>query len=80
MIIDQFISNALKEDVGDGDHTSLATIIDGTKGRAKLFVKDHGILAGVELAEEIFNIIDASLVLTVFLTDGTKIRPGEIAF
>ena len=80
VIIDQFISNALKEDVGDGDHTSLATIDEGTKGRARLLVKDDGILAGVELAADIFNTVDAGLVLTVFLTDGAKIKPGDIAF
>ena len=80
VIIDQFISNALKEDVGDGDHTSLATINEGTEGRAKLLVKDNGILAGVELAAEIFNIVDTALVLTVFLTDGAKIKSGDIVF
>jgi nicotinate-nucleotide pyrophosphorylase (carboxylating) len=54
----QFIANALKEDVGDGDHTSLATIPEGTQGKAKLLVKDTGILAGVDLAQVIFKTID----------------------
>ena len=80
VIIDKFILNALNEDVGDGDHTSLATIIEGTKGRAKLLVKDFGILAGVELAAEIFNIVDADLGFNIFLTDGVKIKPGDIVF
>ncbi|MDR3693312.1 carboxylating nicotinate-nucleotide diphosphorylase [Mucilaginibacter sp.] len=78
-IIDQFILNSLSEDVGDGDHTSLATIPAGTKGKAKLLVKDEGILAGVELALEIFHIVDADLKTTVFFNDGTKIKPGDIA-
>ena len=79
-LIDQFIINALKEDVGDGDHTSLATIPAGTTGKAKLLVKDNGILAGVELAAEIFHIVDAQLKLTVFLNDGAEIKYGDIAF
>ena len=75
---DQFIANALKEDVGDGDHTSLATIPEGTMGKAKLLVKDHGILAGVELAVEIFNKVSPELKVNVFLQDGTLIKPKDI--
>ncbi len=78
--IDQFIINALNEDVGDGDHTSLATIPAETQGKAKLLVKDSGILAGVELAAEIFHIVDDTLKLNVFLQDGAKIKYGDIAF
>ncbi len=78
--IDQFIINALNEDVGDGDHTSLATIRAETQGKAKLLVKDNGILAGVELAAEIFHIVDDQLKLNVFLKDGAKIKFGDIAF
>lgn len=79
-IITPFILNSLKEDVGDGDHTSLATISEGAKGRAKLLVKDTGILAGVELAGEIFKTVDPELKLVVFLTDGAAIKPGDVAF
>jgi nicotinate-nucleotide pyrophosphorylase (carboxylating) len=79
-IIDPFITNALKEDVGDGDHTSLATIPAETIGKAKLLVKDNGILAGVELTSEIFRVVDERLKMTVFLTDGAKIKYGDIAF
>lgn len=79
-IIDQFIINALKEDVGDGDHTSLATIPAETIGKAKLLVKDEGILAGVELASEIFRVVDEDLRMTVFLTDGAKVKYGDVAF
>ncbi len=78
-IIDQFISNSLIEDVGDGDHTSLATITEGTQGKAKLLVKDEGILAGVELAEEIFRVVDPGLQVSVFIQDGAKVKPNDIA-
>jgi nicotinate-nucleotide pyrophosphorylase (carboxylating) len=79
-LIDQFIINALQEDVGDGDHTSLATIPADTTGKAKLLVKDNGILAGIELAAEIFHVVDPKLKLNVFLKDGAKIKYGDIAF
>lgn len=77
-LIDQFIAGALKEDVGDGDHTSLATIPEGTQGKARLLVKDTGILAGVELAVEIFRTVDPKLKVTVFLKDGAEIKPKDI--
>ena len=80
LLIDQFIVNSLDEDTGDGDHTSLATIPAGTQGKAKLVVKDEGILAGVELAAEIFHIVDAKLKLNIFLKDGAKVKHGDIAF
>jgi nicotinate-nucleotide pyrophosphorylase (carboxylating) len=79
-IIHQFIVNALSEDVGDGDHTSLSTIEAGTQGKAKLLVKDTGILAGVELAAEIFREVDPNLKLNVFLNDGAEVKPKDIAF
>jgi nicotinate-nucleotide pyrophosphorylase (carboxylating) len=78
--IDQFITSSLNEDVGDGDHTSLATIPAETTGKAKLLVKDSGILTGVELAAEIFKIVDDQLKLSVYLQDGAKIKYGDIAF
>jgi len=78
--VDQFIISALKEDVGDGDHTSLATIPADTTGKAKLLVKDNGVLAGVELAAEIFHIVDAGLKMTTYLKDGADIKYGDIAF
>ncbi|HVW12643.1 MAG TPA: carboxylating nicotinate-nucleotide diphosphorylase [Mucilaginibacter sp.] len=79
-LIDKFIANALAEDVGDGDHTSLATIPAGTQGKAKLLVKDYGMLAGVELAVEIFRQVDNKLKVDVYLEDGAQIKPGDIAF
>ncbi|MCO5936222.1 carboxylating nicotinate-nucleotide diphosphorylase [Mucilaginibacter sp. RB4R14] len=78
-IVHQFIVNALSEDVGDGDHTSLSTIEAGTQGKAKLLVKDTGILAGVELALEIFSEVDPNLKVTVFLNDGAEVKPKDIA-
>ncbi len=77
-LIHQFISNALAEDVGDGDHTSLATIPGNTKGKAKLLVKDTGILAGVELAVEIFKQVDSTLKVNLFLHDGDTIKPKDV--
>ena len=79
-LIDQYIVSSLKEDVGDGDHTSLATIPADATGKARLIVKDSGILAGVELAAEICHIIDDKLKLTVFLKDGAVVKPKDIAF
>ncbi len=78
-LIHQFITASLAEDVGDGDHTSLATIEAGTQGKANLLVKDTGILAGVELAVEIFKTVDAALAVEVLINDGTAIKPKDIA-
>lgn len=77
-IIHSFIGQALAEDVGDGDHTSLATIPAGTQGKAKLLVKENGILAGVELAIEIFKKVDPDLKVNILLQDGTEIKPNDI--
>ncbi|MES3017226.1 MAG: carboxylating nicotinate-nucleotide diphosphorylase [Bacteroidota bacterium] len=76
----KFIREALAEDVGNGDHTSLSTIPAGQQGRAKLLVKDTGIIAGVDVALEIFKIVDPALVIEVLLADGTEVHPGDIAF
>lgn len=79
-LIHQFINNALSEDVGDGDHTSLSTIPADATGKAKLLVKDEGILAGVELAAEIFHVVDPNLKLNVFLQDGASVKYKDVAF
>ena len=78
-IIDLFIKNAVAEDLGDGDHTSLSTIPSNTKGQAKLIIKEDGILAGVELALRIFSHIDAELVVEELIHDGTPVKYGDIA-
>ncbi|MDT3404870.1 carboxylating nicotinate-nucleotide diphosphorylase [Mucilaginibacter terrae] len=77
-LVDDFINRALAEDVGDGDHTSIATIPDGTQGKARLLVKDTGVLAGVELAQEIFYIVNPDLKVTVFINDGAEIKPKDV--
>jgi nicotinate-nucleotide pyrophosphorylase (carboxylating) len=77
-LVDSFIERALTEDVGDGDHTSLATIPQGTMGKAQLLVKDTGVLAGVELAIEIFNIVNPGLKVDVLLQDGASIKPKDV--
>jgi nicotinate-nucleotide pyrophosphorylase (carboxylating) len=78
-LIHHFIKNALTEDVGDGDHTSLSTIPQGTQGKAKLIIKEDGILAGIELAIEIFNEVDPNLKVDVLLQDGVAVKFGDIA-
>lgn len=79
-LIDLFIKNAIAEDLGDGDHTSLSTIPAGATGKAKLIIKEDGVLAGVELALEIFNQVDPALEITVLLKDGEEVKYGDIAF
>lgn len=79
-LIDLFIKNAIAEDLGDGDHTSMSTIPAGATGKAKLLVKEDGILAGIELALEIFRQIDPTLHTEVFLNDGDEVKYGDIAF
>ncbi len=79
-ILTPFIQNAIAEDVGDGDHTSLSTIPLNTTGAARLIVKEEGILAGVELAEMIFNEIDPDLKVEIMRTDGAAVKKGDIAF
>ncbi len=83
-MINQFekalIQIAIDEDAGDGDHTSLACIPEASIGKAKLLVKDQGILAGVEVAVEVFKIIDPTILIKVNLEDGIYIEPGDIVF
>ena len=76
----EFILKSLDEDLGDGDHTSLACIPDEATGKAKLLIKEKGILAGIRVAEELFSIIDGNLKLDIILTDGNSVVPGDIAF
>ena len=78
--IDGIISNAIREDVGDGDHSSLACIPADATGKAKLLVKDEGILAGCAFAKAVFAYVDDSLVVEDILTDGDQVKYGDIAF
>jgi nicotinate-nucleotide pyrophosphorylase (carboxylating) len=78
--LNNFIKNALAEDIGDGDHTSLASIPVEATNKAHLLVKDKGIIAGIELAKMIFKEVDSSLKIEQFLQDGDKVKFGDIAF
>lgn len=78
--ISLFIKSALNEDLGEGDHSTLATIPPSKKSKAKLLIKANGIIAGITIAEKIFNEIDPSLQLTFFKKDGDIMSAGEIAF
>ena len=79
-LIQQFIKQALAEDIGDGDHSTLATIPATKKGKCHLLVKENGIIAGIEAAKEIFKIIDPKFKVTVFIKDGEHVKIGDIAF
>lgn len=74
------IANAIREDVGDGDHSSLACIPETAQGKAKLLVKDNGIIAGVAFAKMIFNYVDPELVVETFIEDGAAVKYGDIVF
>ena len=80
MTIDEIILNALLEDIGDGDHTSLACISQGATGKAKLLVKQEGIIAGVKLAKKVFLTVDKNIVFDEFIHDGVKVKQGDIVF
>ena len=79
-LVDDLIKIAIAEDLGDGDHTSLSTIPADAQGKAKLIIKQDGILAGIDVALEIFKIIDKDLKVELFLKDGTEVKKGDIAF
>jgi nicotinate-nucleotide pyrophosphorylase (carboxylating) len=79
-VVQEIIANALREDIGDGDHSTLACVPENAIGKAHLLIKDDGVLAGVELAVEIFKQFDPSLVVNVLKKDGDHVVKGEIAF
>lgn len=74
------IRNAIREDVGDGDHSSLACIPDSATGKAKLLVKDIGILAGVDFAKQVFSFVNKEMEVEVLIQDGSAVKHGDIAF
>lgn len=74
------IQNALREDVGDGDHSSLACIPNSEQGKAKLLVKDTGIIAGVAFAKMIFEYVDPNLKLETYINDGEEVTNGDVVF
>lgn len=79
-LIDDLLTLAFAEDVGDGDHTTLSTIPENEMGKQQLIIKEAGILAGVEVAKKIFEKFDPELKMTVFIHDGAHVKPGDVAF
>lgn len=79
-LIDDLLTLAFAEDVGDGDATTLSTIPAEEMGRQRLIVKEEGILAGVRIARKVFDKFDPSLKMTVLIDDGAHVKPGDVAF
>ncbi|WP_289736026.1 carboxylating nicotinate-nucleotide diphosphorylase [Paramuribaculum intestinale] len=79
-LITELIRLAFAEDVGDGDHTTLSTIPAEARGRQRLIIKEEGILAGVDVARRVLEYFDPELKMTVYMTDGTHVKPGDVAF
>lgn len=79
-LIDDLLTLAFAEDVGDGDHTTLSTIPADEMGAQRLIVKEEGILAGVEIAKKVFEKFDPELKMTVYINDGAHVKPGDVAF
>jgi nicotinate-nucleotide pyrophosphorylase (carboxylating) len=78
--MDLIIANAIREDVGDGDHSSLACIPASNQGKAKLLVKDNGIIAGVEFAKQVFQYVDSNMKVETLIEDGSPVKHGDIVF
>lgn len=78
--IDLIITNAIREDVGDGDHSSLSCIPASAQGKAKLLVKDEGIIAGVQFAKQVFKYVDPNLVVETLIQDGSRVKYGDVVF
>ncbi|WP_299103835.1 carboxylating nicotinate-nucleotide diphosphorylase [uncultured Tenacibaculum sp.] len=78
--LDLIIANAIREDIGDGDHTSLSCIPATATGKAKLLVKDEGTIAGIEFAKKVFAYVDKDLKVETLIEDGEKVKHGDIVF
>lgn len=78
--VEELIELAIKEDIGDGDHTSLSTIPADARGRMKLLVKQEGIIAGIEVAVEVFRRLDESISIDLLVADGDQVKVGDVAF
>ena len=78
--LEELISLWFAEDIGDGDHSTLSCIPSSALGKSQLIVKEQGVLAGVEVARKVFNYFDPELEMTVFITDGTPVKVGDVAF
>ncbi len=79
-LIDDLLTLAFAEDVGDGDHTTLSTIPADERGVQRLIIKEEGVLAGVEMARRVFEKFDPELKMTVYIEDGAHVKPGGVAF
>ena len=79
-LTDRLIELAFAEDIGDGDHTTLCSIPETATGKARLLIKEEGILAGVEVAKAVFHKFDPDLSVEVFINDGAHVKPGDVAF
>ncbi len=79
-LIDDLLTLAFAEDVGDGDHTTLSTIPADARGKSRLLIKEEGILSGVEVARKVLAKVDPELKMEVFIQDGAAVKPGDVAF
>lgn len=79
-LIDDLLTLAFAEDVGDGDHTTLSTIPENEMGKQRLIIKEEGILAGVEMAKKVFEKFDPDLKMSVYIQDGAHVKPADIVF
>ncbi|HOI26347.1 MAG TPA: carboxylating nicotinate-nucleotide diphosphorylase [Paludibacteraceae bacterium] len=79
-LIESLLNNAFAEDIGDGDHSTLACIPADKYGKARLIIKEAGVLAGVEIAKKVFHKFDPEIKMEVFIQDGAEVKPGDIAF
>ena len=78
-LVDQLIDLSFAEDIGDGDHTTLCCIPADAMGKSHLLIKEDGILAGVEVAKEVFRRFDPEMQVEVLMGDGSKVKKGDIA-
>ena len=78
-LTDRLIDLSFAEDIGDGDHTTLCCIPEDAMGRSRLLIKEEGILAGVEVAKEVFRRFDPEMQVEVLMGDGTHVKPGDVA-
>ena len=78
-LVDRLIDLAFAEDIGDGDHTTLCCIPEDAMGKSHLLIKEDGVLAGVEVAKEVFRRFDPELKVEVLMEDGTRVKKGDIA-
>ena len=78
-LVDKLIDLSFAEDIGDGDHTTLCCIPEEARGKSRMIIKEEGILAGIKIAEEVFNRFDSTLKVEILINDGTKVKPRDVA-